>query len=634
MKTRSILHTAALLCCLLLAAQPAAPAPEKEHSEEAVNSIVLEDRTEVVCRSKTKSTAHYRTSVTVLNSSGLDAAQFYCWCDDFQSLQKFEGKITDQQGNPVRTLKKSDLQKSEYSSSLMTDSYFYYYECLSPTFPITVTYEWTIRVNEGLINYPSFMPQTHRKQRVENASYRIELPPGQDCRYYALHADRLRISESRLPNGGQVVEVSAQSLPPLESEPYDLPLHQTMPVVYFAPSDFRYAGTEGNMATWQDFGRWQYALLQGRDGLDEAFCQQLHALTDTCSTDRQRVRLLYDYLAANTRYVSIQLGIGGWQPIAAEEVHRTGFGDCKGLSNFMAAMLREVGVESVYTIISTRNERLLTDYASISQMNHAILQVPLPGDTLWLECTNPDLPFGYVHSNIAGHDALLILPDGGQLCRLPSYPDSLNTQHTTAHIRLDATGKAEATVEEVSRLFQYESRRALLHASPDKQVDMLRNGLSLTNAQVYGLSSEEHKESHPELSLHYRVSTPRYGRKTGSRLFVPLNIFRSDLYTALQAPPDGRNTPVYIGYGYQDTEEITLTIPEGYTVESLPEDCEATTEAGRFSSTITVEGNTIRIRQQLDMHKGTYPPESYGDFCSFMSQVVKQYAATVVLRRQ
>ena len=199
---------------------------------------------------------------------------------------------------------------------------------------------------------------------------------------YGTDGDRLRISESRLPNGGQVVEVSAQSLPPLESEPYDLPLHQTMPVVYFAPSDFRYAGTEGNMATWQDFGRWQYALLQGRDGLDEAFCQQLHALTDTCSTDRQRVRLLYDYLAANTRYVSIQLGIGGWQPIAAEEVHRTGFGDCKGLSNFMAAMLREVGVESVYTIISTRNERLLTDYASISQMNHAILQVPLPGDTL------------------------------------------------------------------------------------------------------------------------------------------------------------------------------------------------------------------------------------------------------------
>ena len=34
MKTRSILHTAALLCCLLLAAQPAAPAPEKEQPEQ------------------------------------------------------------------------------------------------------------------------------------------------------------------------------------------------------------------------------------------------------------------------------------------------------------------------------------------------------------------------------------------------------------------------------------------------------------------------------------------------------------------------------------------------------------------------------------------------------------------------
>ena len=85
----------------------------------------------------------------------------------------------------------------------------------------------------------------------------------------------------------------------------------------------------------------------------------------------------------------------------------------------MRAMLTELGIPSTYTVISTTSRRLLADFASANQNNHVILQVPLPNDTLWIECTNPTLPLGYVHHSIAGHDALLIGPDGGTLYRLP-----------------------------------------------------------------------------------------------------------------------------------------------------------------------------------------------------------------------
>ena len=131
------------------------------------------------------------------------------------------------------------------------------------------------------------------------------------------------------------------------------------------------------------------------------------------------MKAVYDYLAKTTRYVSIQLGIGGLQPITATDVCRTGFGDCKGLSYYAGSMGNELGIPATYTVISSTIERLLPDFSSANQMNHVILQVPLPQDTLWLECTNPQLPFGYVHQDIAGHDALLIQPTGGSIYRLP-----------------------------------------------------------------------------------------------------------------------------------------------------------------------------------------------------------------------
>ena len=53
------------------------------------------------------------------------------------------------------------------------------------------------------------------------------------------------------------------------------------------------------------------------------------------------------------------------------------------------------------------NDRL----TSVGQLAHVILEVPLLGDTLWLECSPP--PAGYVHEDIAGHNAVEIGPKGG-----------------------------------------------------------------------------------------------------------------------------------------------------------------------------------------------------------------------------
>lgn len=96
------------------------------------------------------------------------------------------------------------------------------------------------------------------------------------------------------------------------------------------------------MSSWQSYGIWQNSLLTGRDQLAEPIKLKLRELTAGCNTPREKVQAVYNYLAETTRYVSIQLGIGGLQPIAASDVCRAGFGDCKGLSNYTHAMLKEL----------------------------------------------------------------------------------------------------------------------------------------------------------------------------------------------------------------------------------------------------------------------------------------------------
>lgn len=597
------------------------------------NSVIADARTEILCKSATQSVEKESRTIVVLNRNGLDAAQFVVGCDMFRSLQKFSGEILNASGQSVRKIKKSELQKSEYSSSLTTDDYIYYYECNFPSFPFTVKYEWEIKCNNGLIGYPNFFPQTDFLQAVEHASYRIELPASQECRFRKLNTQGkdIEVKESTGPDGQQVIEVSATKLPPIVSEPFGPDFSELCPRVYFAPSAFKFDKSEGDMSTWQKYGEWQYNLLNGRDQLTEPFRLKLHEMTSHCSTDREKIKTIYDYLRKTTRYVSIQLGIGGLQPIPAADVCRTGFGDCKGLSNYTRAMLKELGIPSTYTVISTTNERLLPDFASANQMNHVILQVPLPQDTLWLECTNPSLPFGYVHRSIAGHDALLIEPTGGKLHRLPTYPDSLNTQRTTATITLSPSAEARMDVSQTSSLFQYEVESGIAHLEPNKQKDRLRSDITLSQATIQNLQIDECKEATPSLTVRYSAASNQYGQRTGNRLFIPTNVFRK----SFSVPSVSRRTqPIHIDYGYADTDSIRIQLPDGYAIEGIPQTIDLKSKFGNFRSSIRIDGKEAIVLHHLFMRKGVYAPEDYPAFIDFRKQVARQYGAKIVLKKE
>ncbi|MBD3591915.1 transglutaminase domain-containing protein [Bacteroides sp. GM023] len=635
--------------CLSFQAEPV-------HAQEIfkdANSVIADARTEILCKSMTQSIEKESRTIIVLNRKGLEDAVFYCGCDMFRSLQKFSGEIINASGQSVRKIKKSELQKSEYSSSLTTDDYFYYYECNYPSFPFTVKYEWEMKCNNGLIGYSTFIPQMSFNQAVEKATYRIELPAGQGCRYRELNTQGvgkqskeaatketetksiegqgIQVKESTGAEGQQIIEVTALKLPPILKEPFGPSFAELFPRVYFAPSAFKYDKSEGDLSTWQKYGEWQYKLLDGRDLLTEPFRAKLHELTANCSTDRDKVKAVYDYLAKTTRYVSIQLGIGGLQPIAATDVCRTGFGDCKGLSNYARAMLKELGIPSTYTVISTTNERLLPDFSSANQMNHVILQVPLPQDTLWLECTNPQLPFGYVHQGIAGHDALLIEPAGGRIHRLPTYPDSLNTQCIVADITLSPTAEAKISVNEISRLFQYESEAGIVYLQPNKQKDRIRSDINLSQADILNLQIKECKETAPSITFNYSVSSNQYGNKTGNRLFIPANIFRK----GFSVPSVTKRTyPIHINYGYSDTDSIRIHLPDGYTIEGLPKPIDVESKFGSFHSTVEVKEKEICIVHHLFMPKGIYAPDEYVAFIAFRKLIAGQYGGKIILKKE
>ena len=597
---------------------------------EKAYAVIQSNEIDFICESATNALKKESYTVTVLDEKGKEAAHFLCMCDQFSSLNKFSGEVYDRTGNLIRKIKKSELKMSEYSSGLTTDDYMYFFECNIGQYPYTVKYEWEIKYKNGLISFPPFVPQSRFNLSVVEANYRLHVPAEVTYRTKILNSGN-KFQSKTTPKGATYSEISFKNLKALEKELYGAPLEALIPIVYLGPDNFIFDGSQGDMSSWKSYGNWQYGLLKDRDILPPELKEKIHQLTSGCNSEKEKVKVLYDYLAANTRYVSIQLGIGGLQPTPATNVYKTGFGDCKALSNYLKAMLQEVGINSNYTVISTDRVKLLKDFASVGQMNHVILQVPLKEETLWLECTNAQLPLGYIHSDIAGHDAILIKENGGELCTLPSYPDSVNTQIRTAQITLDNNGKAHIQTTQKCDLFQYEHLSVITHMQPDEQKDLLRSQIRLTQASVNNISIQESKRANPQIDVQFQTECQQFGNKTGNRLFIPANLFRNYFTVPKQ---EKRTSDIYIKYGYADTDSVLITLPEGFVLEAMPKPTSVSCRFGSFESSIENKGTQICVRQRLFLKKGKFPANTYEEFANFAQTISDLYGGRIVLKKE
>lgn len=594
----------------------------------AQKAIIDDYSINVVCDNPVHAIMHFKRSVTILDKTAAEFGNFSYTISKANSLLSFKGMVTDASGRLLRKIKRSELKQTEYSPFLAVDDYILYAEYTPSVYPVTITYEWEVDCQNNLIEFPSFCPLTDYDIELRNASYQLTVPKDYNVRY-ALQNINSTVQIEEGPKATKTLTLGLTDIPPINQESYSRPLYERIPVAFFAPSFFVYYGTQGSLKDWMDYGKWEYGLLKGSSILPPALCQEIHQMTDNLKTEHEKVKVLYDYLGRTTRYVAILLGIGGQRPAPASSVNRDGYGDCKGLSNYMRAMLEEIGIPSNYTTISTLRHDLIEDFASVGQMDHVILQVPLLKDTLWLECTNPQLPIGYVHKGIAGHNAIEIGKTGGRLVRLPVYPDSTNLVRNSIEIQLenDGTTKIKSSQEFINH--QYESIMPIMKMDKNKQQQSLLHILSIPQAEVENLELEEGAGAC--MTINSLVKSHQYATTTGKRLFVPA--FPIAKNRQKLTSPTNRQENIFIGEGYQIENHITINIPNGYEIESIPGIVAKEEPFGFFTSLPSYNGNQIHIVSCMQMRSGTYEKKLYPRLIDFLNVVSNTYHQKIVIKK-
>lgn len=602
-----------------------------EELKTDANAVVRENHIAFKILAKNKAVLNARYVITILNSKGNGFASRSFGYDKLTKITELHANVYDANGELIKKLKSSEIvDHSSYDGfSLFSDFRLKSVDLTQASFPYTVEYEYETEY-KYLYSVPGIELLPTENVSAERITYQVTYPPGLEPRFKQLNLNK-EPKRSKTPEGIETVSWVFENIKPMRTEPMGPSWDSTVPQIMAGPTVFEYDGYAGNMASWESYGKWQLQLNDGRDALTDATKQKVKQLTQGLTTTEQKTKVLYEYLQSKTRYVSIQEGIGGVQPFSSQVVEETSYGDCKALSNFMVALLKEAGIKGYYTKIraGAGEDEIVLDFPS-HQTNHIVVGVPNGADTLWLECTSQTNPFGYMGRFTGGRSAIMVTEKGGQIVKTPRYELASNRQLRAAHVFVEQTGDAKAKVATTYTGLQYENGNldAYLTSGADDQKKWLQKNTNIPSFDIANFAFEDKKGKVPAATVRAEYILKRLASVSGKRLFLAPNLMNRSTFVPEKL--ETRKTKLIRKFPYEDIDSIRYHIPENLYPESLPPPFQFKSRFGEYESSFKVDQGDVLYIRKVRMFDGEYPPDTYQELIDFYKNMNKADHVKVV----
>ncbi len=602
---------------------------------ENANAVVRLDHLDVELHSLTEMEISMRRVVTVLNKLGNTHVNGQVGYNNSIKIKDVQAIVYDKNGSEIKKIKERDFMdiSAVDGGTLYSDSRVKYLKYTPIDYPYTVEFTYSLATKNTAFT-PSwyfldgYMVSTEKS--VYNISWNI---PEMKPQILPLHMDGYTINT--VENENRTTFLGTE-IPALKSEALAPAFSKIAPKIMVRPTTFNYEGFTGKVENWNDLGLWMYSnMLQNRTEVSDKTKEEVLALTEGITDPMVKAKKIYQYVQDNMRYISVQVGIGGIQPISAIEVDKVKYGDCKGLSNYTKALLAIVGVEAYYVHVEAGNTKIdfFEDFADLSQGNHVILAIPDGENYQWIDCTSKTHPFGFLGDFTDDRTVMIIKPDGGELHRTPSYLNEFNRQNITASISISPDLSLKGLVNIKTKGTQYDTHFFLVNEDKDDVITYYKKFWSnVNNLQIIDFQFQNNKDD-VEFVEDINIEATNYVVKSGNRLFLTPNMLNKNTYVPKRYR--NRSLPFEISRGYIDEDKYVIKLPAGYEIEAMPTAVSIENEFGAYYLKFDLDNNsnTLTYSRSLLLKSNLFPKEKYEDYRNFRKEIAKYDNVQMVFKQ-
>ncbi|WP_084403468.1 DUF3857 domain-containing protein [Epilithonimonas caeni] len=589
-----------------------------EELKKDANAVIRNISSEYVIKAENSIELKKKIIISILNKAGEGNSYVYIPYDKYSKISDIKIKVLDENGKQIKTYSKSDLNDVSQSddSYLYSDDRALRMRIINPVYPYTIETSYTERSSDTVF-LPVLQPYMDENVSVQNWSVEFKNESGIKLRKKVTETS---FGKAEITESDNFLKAVYKNLPAYKDESYSPDQRVVVSKVEFALDRACLKGVCGDFSNWNSFANWYKGLLEPVSVVTPEIQQEVDALALT-GTVSEKVQKIYQYMQSKTRYVFVAIGIGGWQPMSADDVRKKGYGDCKALTNYMRVLLKAAGIPSYYSVIySDKTAKVFDKDFPKMDGNHVILCVPTEDGNIWLENTSQNIAFNHLSYRTMDRNVIMVKDSTAELIDTPKSLSENNKEI----LRIKANISADNTLS-VSSNFNfsggmYDMLLPLVSLSPTDQKDALKKRYDYLQFSNIDLTNLDNDRSGAKITFDLNFKANNYSKSLGADIyFRAIPFLDSDFHLE----NTDRKLPIEIPFGFTDDYEVEYTIPETYKFSEILSPVKIDSEFGSFSMEFIPVDKKLLVKRKFMLKKGTFSPDKISDYINFRKKTNK-----------
>ena len=488
---------------------------------------------------------------------------------------------------------------------------------------------------EKTILDPKYFTSVHFLEAypVQSQEVIIRIPSWMKVELRPYNFERYHIQQRVTQEGDETVyRFTGKDLPALRREP------SAPGFTYFSPHILvmaKFAETSNGKLTFfntlQDQYNWYRQLVVQAKDNSPSVKERALDITRHATTDEQKVKLLYQWVQDNIRYIAFEDGLAGFRPAKASDVLNKKYGDCKGMANLLVEMLQSLGLDARHCWIGTRH--LAYDYTtpSLAVDNHMIAVWMNQGEKVYLDATEKYIGYGEFAERIQGRQTLI--EDGGKfiLDRVPAKDAEQNTSFEKRLLTIDGNNLRGQVVQS----WKGENKVMLLTGINSLRTEKRDVALSRylsegkSNFEIQNLQLDNIDDYNKDVKLEYQLLWKNALATFGAESYLELDNRRN--FESFKIDSSKRKLPYWFDFKNHIVLETELQLPAGIKPGPLPEALLVKRPAYQFSGSYRVTGSTLTYRCEIRFQQTALETSQFSQWNSDIDQLKNFYNQQIVL---
>ena len=312
------------------------------------------------------------------------------------------------------------------------------------------------------------------------------------------------------------------------------------------------------------------------------------------------------------------------------KAYKEGTGNVGDINLMLTAMLKYAGLKAHPVLVSTKNNGVPL-FPTRKGFNYVIAGLEIVGGFILLDATEPFSAFGELPERARNWNGRLVKDkDNSIWVNLMPAGQSKNKMVVNVQFEKDLKMKGKV-LNTMNGYYAKSYRERYLKIDPEKYLQILEEGKG--NIEISDVATENENVIGGEIKQNYMFHLSDGAEVINDQIFFKPLLFLAEQENPFKA--DKREYPIIFDYPSIFNKTINILLPEGYSIESLPESTMAHLNdgAGTFKFITTQNGNFLRIETELDLKNIVYTSDDYDALKKFYGLMVEKHSEAVVLKR-